>query len=142
MKKYLFIVSLFLLTHCDSKKSAIDADKEAKNKLKRTWMLVELKGFTKSFLITNAVSLDLTGEEATIYGGCNKIKANFDIVDDETISFDGFISTKMFCEKTADLEIKYVQMLEKSTIYNVEGHQLTLSTEKGKTLKFIAQDWD
>ena len=142
MKKYLFIISLFLLTHCDSKKSAIDTDQETKNHLKRAWMLVEIQGFTKSFLVANSVSLDLTEEEAAIYAGCNRIKANFNITDEESITFEGFISTKMFCEKTADLEMKYLQILEKSTTYLVEGHHLTLSTETGKTLKFVAQDWD
>ena len=142
MKKHLFLLLLFLLTQCDSKKSAIDADQDVKNQLKRTWMLVEIKGFSKSFLVENSVSLDLTEEEAAIYAGCNRIKANFNIVDEESIAFDGFISTKMFCEKTADLEIKYLQILEKSTIYDVKGHHLTLITKEGKTLKFVAQDWD
>lgn len=48
----------------------------------------------------------------------------------------------MYCEGNMKLETSFGQELPQMTSYKIDGHFLTLSGGNGKTMKFVAADWD
>lgn len=79
----------------------------------------------------------LEGDRISGYGGCNKIMGNVKI-DGSSISFPGLGSSKMFCEKTQDLENSFMTALRAANSYKLDGDKLTL-LDKSKELATLVK---
>lgn len=58
---------------------------------------------------------------------CNSINSEFELVGDNQISFDHFLSTKMYCEGVMDLESLMLTNLELVKRYEIKNRMLYLS---------------
>lgn len=115
--------------------------------IQREWMLVSFEGFTKEQLIKNKAGINLTTEkeEGKIRGGafmgCNRMFFTSEFKKNGKVKISGVGSTMMACENMK-LEAAFIKQFDKAVKYSVEGHFLTLTDEKGNTMKFVAADWD
>jgi heat shock protein HslJ len=50
--------------------------------------------------------------------------------------------TRKACQENMELETRFSKNLSDMITYKLEGQFLTLSSEDGKRMKFVAQDWD
>lgn len=144
MKNYfqnlLLLLGLLLLVNCSTQK--INSEH-----FNREWMLIEFQGFTKDLMIKNRAKLDLsqttdTNKKFTANMGCNNFFGQIIFKRNGKVTFSQMGSTEMFCEQNMDLETVFMQILPTVTSYQITGHHLTLTTQKGEILKFIAADWD
>jgi heat shock protein HslJ len=140
----LFLGILFNCTSVTKQNTQMNAQK---NQIQREWMLVSLGSFTKADLVERKAKINLTGnlEEGKIRGeaymGCNNMSFTAEIKNNENLKISGLLSTMKACQNM-DLEEEFQKKFETMTKYVVEGHFLTLSDDKGNSMKFIAADWD
>lgn len=111
--------------------------------LKRKWMLIELDGFSKEFLVHQNAYLDLsTSSELKI------IKINCNTVDVKMIVHKNYLRFKLVgskttnCKKNIELKKAFIDFLLKENTYKIQGHFLTIKDNKGNMIKLIAEDWD
>jgi len=118
-----------------------------KNQIQREWMLISLGNFTKADLVNHKAKIDLTGnlEDGKIRGeaymGCNNMSFTAEFKNNEKLKISGLLSTMKACQNM-NLEDEFQKKFETMTQYTVEGHFLTLSDDKGNSMRFVAADWD
>ncbi|SHH04737.1 heat shock protein HslJ [Chryseobacterium oranimense] len=144
MKKILtaFFAVLFLgaVVNC----SAVPEKNPA---LQRQWMLVSFDQFSKEELIRNKAGINLTDimEKGKIKGsahmGCNSIFFTSEFKNGGKVKISGVGSTLKACQNM-ELETAFTRKFDKMTRYSIEGHFLTLSDDRGNSMKFVAADWD
>ncbi|WP_343611432.1 META domain-containing protein [Chryseobacterium oranimense] len=144
MKKILtaFFAVLFLgaVVNC----SAVPEKNPA---LQRQWMLVSFDQFSKEELIRNKAGINLTDtmEKRRIKGsahmGCNSIFFTSEFKNGGKVKISGVGSTLKACQNM-ELETAFTRKFDKITRYSIEGHFLTLSDDRGNSMKFVAADWD
>ena len=136
-------LNFFIFTSCNSTK----LNENTSQNIHRKWMMVEYKGFTKEELIQLNAFVDLTknAENKNNFGakmGCNNIFFTTEFKNNNRIVFSKIGSTEMYCQDAMKLEDQFGKDLPSMNSFKIEGHFLTLSNEKGKTMKFVAEDWD
>ncbi|UKB79544.1 META domain-containing protein [Chryseobacterium sp. MEBOG07] len=115
--------------------------------LQRQWMLVSFDGFSKDQLIANKAEMNLTGSmnngkiQASTYMGCNQMSFVSEFKKGGKVKISKGVSTMKACQDM-DLETSFQKKIETMTRYSIEGHFLTLSDDKGVSMKFVAADWD
>jgi heat shock protein HslJ len=115
--------------------------------LQRQWMLVSFDGFSKDQLIANKAEMNLTGSmdkgkiQASTYMGCNQMSFVSEFKKGGKVKISKGVSTMKACQDMS-LETSFQKKIETMTRYSVEGHFLTLSDDKGASMKFVAADWD
>lgn len=140
MKYFIPLLSLVLFfTACTSQKVA-------DHQLKRDWMLVEMKDFSKEVLVKNKAQMSVkesSGKafEAFATVGCNQLR--YELISTEKGKFKVVekLRTERACD-AMDLEVAFSKQFYGIMSYTVEGHFLTIRNQKGETMKFIASDWD
>jgi heat shock protein HslJ len=154
--------SIFLFSSCKSNKKTADLTDD--QKLARVWMMTEMdvnqtNNFTKDDFIKAKAELNLTTlkdittdlegkriAQGSAFMGCNNIfftistKGKSDRKKNITFSEAGM--TRKACQENMELEAIFGKNLSEMTNYKLEGQFLTLSSEDGKRMKFVAQDWD
>ncbi|OPC57245.1 META domain-containing protein [Elizabethkingia miricola] len=145
MKRILAVIGLMLVTMCVTGCAA--TQKEISTNLKRQWMLVSMKEFSKDELIHAKASVDLTGKESGTIGysafmGCNNLRFQLNELNGNKLYVSGISGTKMFCPNHLDLENQFMALFPTMKFYSVEGHFLTLRNRDGEEMKFVAADWD
>ena len=145
MKRILAVIGLMLVTMCVTGCAA--TQKEISTNLKRQWMLVSMKEFSKDELIHAKASVDLTGKESGTIGysafmGCNNLRFQLNELNGNKLYVSGVSGTKMFCPNHLDLENQFIALFPTMKFYSVEGHFLTLRNRDGEEMKFVAADWD
>lgn len=104
-------------------------------------MLVEFKDYKKEYLLEKKAFLDLTNSErATSKMGCNNLLFTYKTKKSE-ISFTNAISTEMACIDMK-LETDFSKEIIKMNSFYINAHKLTLTSENGEKMIFVAQDWD
>lgn len=115
--------------------------------LKRDWMLVSFKNYTKEELIRNQAKIDLTASaengkiRGSAFAGCNKIFFTAAFKKDGTVKVSDIGSTLMAC-RDMKLEHDFVKNFGTMQYFKLEGHFLILNDNQRNTMKFIASDWD
>lgn len=115
--------------------------------IQRQWMLVSFENFPKADLMKNKAKIDLTAkqEEGKIRGGaymgCNSMSFSAEFKNNGNVKILALLSTMKACQNM-ELENEFQKKFEHMTQYKVEGHFLTLSDDKGNSMKFVASDWD
>lgn len=134
----LILVSIFTLS-CNCKKNITETPTQNIN---RVWMLVEFKDYKKEYFVEQKAFLDMTNSErATSKMGCNNLSFSYKI-DKSSIAFSQGIATRMYCRDNMKLETDFLNEIPSIKDYKVEGHFLTLTSDNGQKIVFIAQDWD
>ncbi|WP_375562515.1 META domain-containing protein [Bernardetia sp. OM2101] len=151
-----------LFSSCKSNKKTTNLTEN--QKLARVWMLTDMNvnegnNFSKEDFIKVGAKLDLTKlkeittdlegkrlAQGSAFMGCNNIF--FSISTNEktnlsnNITFSQIGMTRKACQQNMELETSFGKNLADMITYKLEGHFLTLSSEDGKRMKFVAQDWD
>ncbi|OPC06950.1 heat-shock protein [Elizabethkingia ursingii] len=145
MKRILTVIGFMLVTMCVT--GCAVTQKEISSNLKRQWMLVSMKEFSKDELIHAKASVNLTNREAGVKGysafmGCNNLRFQLNEGNGNKLSVSGVSGTKMFCPNHLDLENQFIALFPTMKFYSVEGHFLTLKNREGEEMKFVAADWD
>lgn len=157
----LIFSTAILFSSCKSNKTTNLTENQ---KLARVWMLTDMNvnegnNFSKEDFIKVGAKLDLTKlkeittdlegkrlAQGSAFMGCNNIF--FTISTNEktnlsnNISFSQVGMTRKACQENMELETSFGKHLPNMITYKLEGHFLTLSSEDGKRMKFVAQDWD
>ena len=102
----------------------------------RDWYLVAIGADTNvAASQTERPTLRLEASRAAGFAGCNHFAGAYTL-DGEAIHFGPTASTKMFCEKTAAIEDKYLAALERVNRWSVNGDELVLSHDGDPVLRF------
>lgn len=139
----LVLCSLIMLLFLSSCKTATSMDKN----LQKKWYIVELKGYTKENLVKNKANIEFLKEtenkftEIRAFAGCNQMMFSGEVLKENKLKINGGAATLMAC-KDMQMEADLAKQLVKMSKYTIEGHYLTLSDEKGNTIKLLAEDWD
>ncbi|WP_338769326.1 META domain-containing protein [Bernardetia sp. ABR2-2B] len=159
---FLLFSSSLLFSSCKSnKKTSNLAENE---KLARVWMLTDMNvnegsNFSKADFTKAGAKLDLTKlreittdlegkrlAQGSAFMGCNNIffavSTNEKTNLSNNIMFSQIGMTRKACQENMELEASFGKNLADMITYKLEGHFLTLSSEDGKRMKFVAQDWD
>lgn len=158
----LIFSTAFLFSSCKSSKKVTDLTDD--QKLARVWMMTEMdvnetNNFTKEDFIKAKAELNLTKlkeittdlegkriAQGSAFMGCNNIfftvstSGKNDIKNNITFSQAGM--TRKACQENMELETIFGKNISDMTSYKLEGQFLILSSEDGKRMKFVAQDWD
>lgn len=144
----LAVAMFFSLTSekCD-KDNGTDASSTASGKPSATtasmidthWNLATLAG--KAIRLPEGVENPyvnlLEGDRISGFGGCNKLMGTVKM-DGSSMSFPGLGSSKMFCEKTQDLENSFMTALRATNSFKLDGDKLTL-LDKSKELATLVK---
>lgn len=138
--KLFLITILFTMAGCKSQKLNPDM-------YQRQWMLVSHKDYTKEFLSEKGAYLDMSPTKSPpnqyrAYMGCNSLFVTIEIDSEGGVKTGDMGSTEMYCEDNKGLEKSFLYEIGLMTKMKVDGHYMTLSNDAGKTMKFVAADWD
>ena len=158
----LIFSTAILFSSCKSGKKT--ANLTENEKLARVWMLTEMNvnegnTFSKEDFTKASAKLDLTKlkdittdlegkrlAQGNAYMGCNNIfftlSTNEKATLNNNISFYQVGMTRKACQQNMELETSFGKHLADMITYKLEGQSLILSSEDGKRMKFVAQDWD
>lgn len=134
------VFCLLLLLNCSS--AAISGFP-----IKREWMLVSFKEYTKENLIRHQARINLTDPaqdgkiKGTAFFGCNKISFTATFKKNGTVQFSGISQIRTVCPEMK-LENDFSTTFKKMQHYRLEGHFLMLNDNQGNSMKLIASDWD
>lgn len=78
---------------------------------------------------TPYLSIDSTGKNVTGFAGCNRMFGTMTISAD-SIAFPGLASTRMYCEATQQVENAFLDALNATHTYTLDGNMLTLKGGK------------
>jgi len=115
--------------------------------LQRQWMLVAFDHFSKDQLIAQKAEINLTAGmeggkiQGSAYMGCNRMSFTSEFKKGGKVRISKGVSTMKACEDMT-LETAFQKKFDVMTKYSVEGHFLTLSDDKGNSMKFVAADRD
>ena len=163
---FLSVIFIFLticsFSSCKSNKQASNLTDE--QKLARVWMLIDMnlnsssnfskEDFTKAgakldLTKLKEISTDLEGKriaQGSAFMGCNNIFFTVSTTDKtnlkDNITFSQVGMTRKACQQNMELETTFGKHLSDMNTYQLEGQFLTLLSENGKRMKFVAQDWD
>ena len=154
--------TVFFISSCKSNKTTANLSNE--QKLARVWMLTDLNlndgsNFSKEDFTKAGAKLDLTQlkeittdlegkrmAQGSAFMGCNNIFFTISTTDKanlkDNISFSQVGMTRKACQNNMELETIFGKNLSEMNTYQLEGQFLTLLSESGKRMKFVAQDWD
>ena len=123
---------------CNSKK---EVNITSTQNINRVWMLVAFKDYGKDYFVKKNCYLDLTNKErASAKMGCNSLSFNYK-TNGSKVNFTNGISTRMACEDMK-LEDDFSKIILEMNSFSIHKHQLTLTSETGQQMIFVAQDWD
>jgi len=118
MKYISLILLLFTISNCNSTKKMNEKDKSAQ-------IFVEPNG---TYLVTSLYNKDVSEHKLTLkfdsstkqisgFSGCNTYSCGYTL-ENKKIGFGFAMASKMYCEKTADLEKEFFKALSKTKIIN------------------------
>lgn len=67
---------------------------------------------------------------------CNSINSGYELMGDNQLTFDPFISTKMYCDGVMDLESQMITNLQNVKRYEIKNRMLYLSDSDKMILTF------
>lgn len=80
--------------------------------------------------------------QVAVFMGCNMLNFTWVSKKDGVFKVDNAVNTLKMCDKNMEVEMALQKLFPTMTKYQVSGHFLTLSNDKGEQLKFVAEDWD
>jgi len=111
MKTLAAILILMLTVSCNSSKDVAKANSDSNlvSPLTGSYTLVDMNGKT---MVGNSMELIFNSNDNSIAGssGCNKLFGSY-TQDGDQLKFEGFGTTKMYCDGKMDLEREFIQGL-------------------------------
>ena len=103
------------------------------------WQLIQLGGVSMQ-PAEGKYTLQLTAEEQRVaaVGGCNQIMATYTIGDKRALAIENPASTRMLCPD-AETEANFVEVLAKTTHYDLDGEMLLLFEQENLLAVFQAK---
>ncbi|UBZ08315.1 META domain-containing protein [Salegentibacter mishustinae] len=137
MKKFLFILSAFLMMSCGNSEEKISEDPADLKSLNGNYELLEMDGEDIS---AEGFILNFEGKEQRLSGktGCNNFVATYK-VQDSIVKFNPPLGTKMYCEGEMEYEeifnevipeIRKVRISDKDLIFLSAENQELLNLQK------------
>jgi heat shock protein HslJ len=137
MKKFLFILGIFLIVSCGNSEEKISENPADLKSFKGNYELLEMDGEDIS---SEGFILNFSGEEQRLSGktGCNNFVATYKI-EDSIVKFNPPMGTKMYCEGQMEYEeifgdilpeIRNVKISDKDLIFLSEENQELLNLQK------------
>ncbi len=138
MKKTSILVLIIMSFSCNCKKNVTETPTQNIN---RIWMLVEFKEYKKEYFVEKKAFLDMTNSEnVSANMGC--ITQNFSYsIKNNSIKFKEKIRINMKCQEMK-LDIDFANSIIEMNSFSINAHKLTLTSNNGEKMVFIAQDWD
>ena len=138
MKKTSILVLIIMSFSCNCKKNVTETPTQNIN---RIWMLVEFKVYKKEYFVEKKAFLDMTNSEnVSANMGC--ITQNFSYsIKNNSIKFKEKIRINMKCQEMK-LDIDFANSIIEMNSFSINAHKLTLTSNNGEKMVFIAQDWD
>jgi heat shock protein HslJ len=107
---------------------------------KTYWVLTELNG-NPIATINEAKKLNLLldpeSKTASGFAGCNQFTGSYTL-EGKKLNLKNLAATRMFCEKTMEIETSYLQALSETDSYKIEEHVLFLTKGDQQVAKFQA----
>lgn len=99
------------------------------------WDVVELDGFFSSDLdeMQARPYVRFSGQQLSGRTGCNVMAGTIHIKEN-TLSFGPIVSTRMFCQEAAEVEARFLQLMEEAKYSSLEGQQWTWYDKNMKRL--------
>lgn len=128
----LIILSAFILSGCN----AIKPEKAPVNIAGPEWQLTAIEH--RVVTADGRAYLKFDGEDLEVAGKafCNSIKADYERMGDNQITFQEITSTKMFCEGIMNLEEQMISNLRKVKRFEIRNGLLYLSDSDNVLLTF------
>ena len=138
MKKTSILVLIIMSFSCNCKKNITETPTQNIN---RIWMLVEFKEYKKEYFVEKKAFLDMTNSEnVSANMGC--ITQNFSYsIKNNSIKFKEKIRINMKCQEMK-LDIDFANSIIEMNSFSINAHKLTLTSNNGEKMVFVAQDWD
>ncbi|MBQ7297283.1 MAG: META domain-containing protein [Alistipes sp.] len=94
------------------------------------WQLIQMGGATIQ-PVEEQYTLQLLDQEQQVaaMGACNRITATYTLGDKQALHIDAPASTRMLCPD-AETEAKFIEVLAKTTNYDLDGKMLLLFEKK------------
>ncbi|MFD2562807.1 META domain-containing protein [Aquimarina rubra] len=130
----LLLFSITLLSNCNTL-NAVNKKNDASQKgqeLKGTYIVTTLYGKDVS---EHKLTLIFDPSKKTLSGfsGCNSYTCNYSL-DGKSLTTSFPIGTKMYCEKTSDLEKQFFKVFSEEKNKNLEGNILLLTNGKQENI--------
>ena len=99
------------------------------------WSVVELDGFFTADLaaVSARPFVRFSGQQLSGHSGCNVLAGPI-LLEGDHLSFGSIASTRMFCQDTAEIESRFLQILEEAVYSSLEGQHWTWYDEDMKRL--------
>mgnify|MGYP000898247186 CR=1 FL=1 len=138
MKKTSILILIIMSFSCNCKKNITETPTQNIN---RIWMLVEFKEYKKEYFVEKKAFLDMTNSEnVSANMGC--ITQNFSYsIKNNSIKFKEKIRINMKCQEMK-LDIDFANSIIEMNSFSINAHKLTLTSNNGEKMVFVAQDWD
>ena len=136
MKKTSILVLIIMSFSCNCKKNVTETPTQNIN---RIWMLVEFKVYKKEYFVEKKAFLDMTNSEnVSANMGC--ITQNFSyLIKNNSIKFKEKIRINMKCQEMK-LDIDFANSIIEMNSFSINAHKLTLTSNNGEKMVFVAQD--
>lgn len=147
MKNLFLILTLFALVSCtNSEKNSGEQTSEAavetepeEPKLpvemtQRDWLLISYEEGGKDFNVQGGVeiTLKLTNDRCFGIGGCNNYSSSYELTGGNGMKFGEIAATKKICNSVMTQEMKYLELLKATTMFEYKDAILILSSPNGK----------
>lgn len=113
---------------CSNKGTATDAGARAAGK----WVLVSINGQPQQVAGGREqpfLNIDSLGRNVNGFAGCNRIFGSM-VLHGDSMSFPGLAATKMYCQESQQLEDHFLQALNDTRTFTVQGDELKLKGTK------------
>lgn len=106
----------------------------------RTWVLATFDSGAQAQDVPDNIGISVKFDNGKIdgNGGCNHVGGGYTL-SGNSLNIKGLLSTKMFCEAAAKWETMFLQRLEKSKTYKIEGEVLEIDCGDMGQLTFRAK---
>ncbi|WP_207535120.1 META domain-containing protein [Desertivirga arenae] len=135
MKLYLPLFFILILFSCN----ALKPENEVIGLDGHRWVLTAIK---HKPVVTNKNAFLEFSKKQEVSGKafCNSIKGDFTLMGKDQLTFEGLISTKMYCDGVMDLENEMVSSLENVKRYEIKNRMLYLYNSDNVLLTFKKGD--
>lgn len=120
------------------------ASRSPDQQLAGDWRIIAIEGVEVPAAVADqlaqplTVSFDIAQGRVSGYSGCNRFSGSYRSAD-RPFALDRLVSSKMYCESTAELESQILQALRRVSRFQAERDTLRLQTAAGETALELAR---